>query len=218
VRSADAYPVRAVPQLPVPRATSDARSFRNGPKPLQSPYSTFPLSAPSAGPASREVFATFNGILARAPYGKGRPKPNPVPLSGFLNLSAASQQTRVPRPYFMPQPFLIASFRVFPSQRSRAPLEAASFPVVIHRRLTTRHSRPYCLRFLRRPRPRAQLPGSPEDYELPFDEPKPASRSPWTPSNGTVMPRRLHPLRSLDPPASPFTPARANPNQRPILS
>jgi hypothetical protein len=73
----------------------------------------------------------------------------------------------------MPQPFLIASFRVFPSQRSRTPLEAASFLVVIHPRLVTNCSRPYRLRFPRRPRPKTQLPGSPEDYGLPFGRPKP---------------------------------------------
>jgi len=41
--------------------------------------------------------------------------PTPVPLSGFLNLSAVSWQARVPRPYFVPQPFVIAAFRAFPS-------------------------------------------------------------------------------------------------------
>jgi len=41
--------------------------------------------------------------------------PTPVPLSGFLNLSAVSWQARVPRPYFVPQPFVIATFKAFPS-------------------------------------------------------------------------------------------------------
>jgi hypothetical protein len=118
----------------------------------------------------------------------------------------------------MPQPFLIAPFRAFPSQGSRAPLEAASSPAVIHRRLAARHSRPYRLRFPRRPRPRAQLPGFPEDYGSPFHEPKPASRSPWTTSDGTATPRQLHPLRSLVPLVRPFATTRANPSHRPMLS
>jgi len=48
----------------------------------------------------------FNGIPQLAPCDAGCPFPAPVPLSGFLNLSAVSWQARVPRPCFMPQPFL----------------------------------------------------------------------------------------------------------------
>jgi hypothetical protein len=118
----------------------------------------------------------------------------------------------------MPQPFLIASFRVFPSQRSRASLEAAGFLVVIHRRATCAPLAVFHLRFPRRPRRKAQWPGSPEGYELPFHEPRLASRSLWTSNDGAAMPRQLHPLRSVDPPASPFATTRANPSRRSILS
>jgi hypothetical protein len=179
-----------------------------------------PLDRPTRQPDTPSMKSLRSSTASsREPRnGAGRPKPTPVPLSGFLNLSAASQQTRVPRPYFMPQPFLIASFRAFPSQRSRAPLEAASCLAVVHRRATARHPQPYRLRFPRRPRREAQLPGSPEDYELPFHEPKPASRSPWATNDGATTPRQLHPLRSFDPSASPFTTTRANPSRRPMLS
>jgi len=50
----------------------------------------------------------------------------------------------------------------------------------------------------------AQLPGSPDTYELPFRTPKRTSRLPWTPASGTVPFHQLLPLRSLIPPASPF--------------
>jgi hypothetical protein len=64
----------------------------------------------------------------------------------------------------------------------------------------------------------AQLPGSPGDYELPFHEPRPASRSLWTPNTGAVSFRQLHLLRSFVPPANPFTPTRVAPSRRPLLS
>jgi hypothetical protein len=45
-----------------------------------------------------------------------------------------------------------------------------------------------------------------------------ASRSPWTPALGVVPLTQLHPLRSLVPPESPFTPPRVAPRRRPLLS
>jgi hypothetical protein len=66
---------------------------------------------------------------SREPHvGRGLPTPAPVPLSGFLNPSAVSRQARVPRPCLMPQPFLNAPFRAFPSQRGRPPLGARLLP------------------------------------------------------------------------------------------
>lgn len=50
----------------------------------------------------------------------------------------------------------------------------------------------------------AQLPGSPSDYELPFDEPKLASRSFWARDSGITPFRQLHLLRSFTPLANPF--------------
>jgi hypothetical protein len=63
-----------------------------------------------------------------------------------------------------------------------------------------------------------QSPGSPNDYGLPFHAPKRASRSPWVQAAELAPFRQLHPPRSLDPPASPFTPTRVAPSRRPILS
>jgi len=58
----------------------------------------------------------------------------------------------------------------------------------------------------------------PDAYGSPFHAPKRASRSPRAPNSRTVPFRQLHLLRSLDPPASPFAPARVTPNRRPLLS
>jgi len=56
----------------------------------------------------------------------------------------------------MPQPFLGPPFRAFPSLESRAPLEAASSPAVIHRRAESRRLGPYHRRFPRLPPARAR--------------------------------------------------------------
>lgn len=49
-----------------------------------------------------------------------------------------------------------------------------------------------------------QLLDSPNDYELPFHEPKSASWSSWAPCDRTISFRQLRLLRSVFPPASPF--------------
>jgi hypothetical protein len=112
----------------------------------------------------------------------------PTHLGSALRLSqplSGSSQARVPRLCFAPQPFLVdhLPFEVFPSQGSRTSLEAASSPAVIHPPQLTSPSRPYHRRFPRRPRLAAQLPDSPDDYALPFDAPRRASRLRWTPSD-----------------------------------
>jgi hypothetical protein len=62
-------------------------------------------------------------------------------------------------------------FRVFPSQESRTPLEAASSPVVIHRRSTRRLPVRIAAGFLDI-HARARQPDSPDDYGLPFHAPR----------------------------------------------
>jgi hypothetical protein len=134
------------------------------------------------------------------------------PPSGFL---ADLDSTALLRAATVPG---IPPFRVFPSQESRTPLGATCSLAVVHRRAGTRLPAPCYYRFRRLPRSHTQLPGSPGGYGLPFTHPKARSRSPWAPSGRTVPFRQLHRLRSLDPPASPFAPARVAPNRRPILS
>jgi hypothetical protein len=94
--------------------------------------------------------------------------PTPGPPSGFLNLSAVSQQARVPRPCFVPQPFLIAPFGVFPSQESCAPLEATGSLAVIHRRNPTSRSQPYQRRFHQTPTPLGAVAWIPRSLWVPF--------------------------------------------------
>lgn len=66
-------------------------------------------------------------------------------------------------------------------------------------------------------RARARLPGSRDDYELPFSAPKRPSRLLWVLKRETARFRWPHPLRSLDPPASPFTPDQVALDRRSIL-
>jgi hypothetical protein len=133
----------------------------------------------------------------------------------------------------MPQPF--AGF--LPSEssphRNRAPLSGPHAPLRSSTDVLERsHSDLVTARFTDA-HARAQLPGSPDDYELPFrallgspPQPRrPASthrltRFPVTlgPCRETAPFRQLHPLRSLDPPASPFAPTQVAPSLRPILS
>jgi hypothetical protein len=108
------------------------------------------------------------------------------PLSGFLATPSSAALFRAAT-----VPGILPSERS--PRRDRLPLSGQlGFPAVIHRRAETRASPPYRPWFHRRPRP-ARPPGSPNDYELPFHEPKPASWSPWVSS----------PRNRFVPPASP---------------
>jgi len=123
--------------------------------PLQSlsPPPRCPTSWP--GLTSLESFDLFNGILARAPCGR-LVHVRPVPPSGFLNLSAVSQQARVPRPCFVPQPFLGPPLQSLPLAGIASPLSGSLAPL---RSSTGVPRAPKSRRsprgFRRRPRPRA---------------------------------------------------------------
>jgi len=62
---------------------------------------------------SPEVLLLFKDNTRASPLWSGVSIPASVPLSGFLNLSAVSWQTRISWPYFMPQPFLRFSLQGF---------------------------------------------------------------------------------------------------------
>jgi hypothetical protein len=136
-----------------------------------------PLDRPirrSAAPFLRSLRPST--ASSREPHGgAGCSRPTPDPLSGFLNLSAVLQQARVPRPCFMPQPFLIASFRAFPSHGSCAPLEATGSLAVIHQRCVPTVATTIRA-FHRTPPPEDAVARIPSRPEVSFDEPKPASR------------------------------------------
>jgi hypothetical protein len=97
-----------------PRHREDDGSSFPGAWPLQS--LSLPSCLPTCPPAydSLWVSGPFNGIPRTSPIVKRAVSPAPVPLAGFLNLSAVSWQIRVSRPCFVPQPFLGSSLQSFP--------------------------------------------------------------------------------------------------------
>jgi hypothetical protein len=119
------------------------------------------------------------------------------PLSGFLATPSSAALFRAATvPGILPSELS--------PRRDRLPLSGQlGFPAVIHQRAETHASTPYRPWFHRRPRP-ARPHGFPNDYELPFPEPKPVSWSLWVSSHGTVPFRQLHLLRSVSPSSSPF--------------
>jgi hypothetical protein len=177
----------------------------------------------------------------------GRPtcRPDPTPLSFPVPSTASLVASPVcdamsPAPRFRSQAFSTSQrfpasfefrgpvschnrswdppFRVFPSQRSRTPLEAASSLAVIHPRARTHCSRPYHRQFPRRPRFHA-VAWFPRRLQGPFPQTRVlASRFPWVSDSEAAPFRQLHLLRSLTPPANPFALARVAPDQWPILS
>jgi len=74
------------------------------------------------------------------------PQPSRFRSQAF-STSQRFTQARVPRPCFVPQPFLGSSLQSFSSRRSRAPLEAAGSLAVIHRRIGSRWTAPFTARF-----------------------------------------------------------------------
>jgi len=143
---------------------------------LHSPLSTLPCRVPHHLSAVRPVGRTdspelsgpFNDITRAGPVWSELSMLTPVPLAGFLNLSAGSWLTRASWPCFVPQPSWDPPFRVFPSQKSRTPLGATCSPAVLHQHSVTHSPGSYHHRFRRLPRSHTRSPGSPGDCELPF--------------------------------------------------
>jgi hypothetical protein len=122
------------------------------------------------------------------------------PLSGLLadpSFAALFRAAAVPG---LPPP------EVSP-HRNRAPLSRPLLLPCGHRpTLVTRPPGLIAAGFSRRPRSHAVALVSPTTMGSLFTTAETVlTRSPWTPTNGIVTSRQLHPLRSLDPPASPFT-------------
>ena len=136
----------------------------------------------------------------------------PAPLSGFL-ASQRFAQARVPRPCFVPRPFLGFSLQSLPLAEIVVPSRGHLLPCGHSPACGASHDRRLVASGFPDARARAQLPGSPGDYGLPFAELTPDSRLPWTTDEGRPF-RQLHPLRSFHPPASTFPPTRVAPNRR----
>jgi hypothetical protein len=170
-------------------APCDASSFRRGWDPLQSPSPSL-LDRPTSRPdlSSPEVLLPYNGILALAPVWDGLFHSRPgsalrffQPLSGFSKLEFHGLVSCRNRSWASP-------CRAFPSQRSCTPLEATGSPAVIHRRAERTSFIVLSPPVSPTPALSTQLPGSPDDYGLPFHEPWPASRSPWTDERSPFIP------------------------------
>jgi len=183
--------------------------------------STSQPSGSSAGSDSQGFLSHQRRDLDEPHMGQGV-KPAPVPLSGFLNPSAVSWQAQVPRPYFVPQPFPGFSPPKLSPRENRAPLSGPHAPLRLSTCVRGRTPRVLITARFTNAHAFTQLPGSPDDYAFPFHAPSRrfheprsastsfeyASRSAWVSSSRTVPSHWLHPLRSLDPPASPFAPPR----------
>jgi len=104
------------------------------------------------------------------------------PSSGF-------SVDRVPRPYFVPQPFLdCLPFRVFPSQKSWSLFKATSSHAVIHHS-SERTASDLITRGFTDSHACTQLPGSHSNYEFPFHESEdPLPGRPGSPPEGSSLP------------------------------
>jgi hypothetical protein len=132
-----------------------------------------------------ETLLPFNGILELAPYTK-----RAVPCSLQFRSQAFSTSQRFPSRLKFHG--LIScrnrswafSFRAFPSRRSCLPLSRPHAPLQLFTGLRRQQrSAPYYHRFPRRTCRWARLPCFTDSYGSPFHRPKPASRSPRTPSD-----------------------------------
>jgi hypothetical protein len=134
------------------------------------PVSTSQPSGPSAGYDSQGFFSHQRHDLDEPRMGQGV-KPAPVPLSGFLNPSAASQQAQVPRPCFVPQPFpRFSPSELFPRE-NRAPLSGPHAALRLSTGVRGRTPRVLITARFTDVHAFAQLPGSPNDYGFPFHAP-----------------------------------------------
>ena len=146
-----------------------------------------------------EVSFPFNGILELAPCGARSHLP-PAPLSGFLNLSAVSQHTRVPQLYFKPQPFLGFSSSECSPRRDRRPLSRPACSLaLLPRSHETRLAWPCHPEFPGTPALLTRSPLSPRDYRFAFRgnvplpaRPRPCASEPLAPpTSGASKPSSL---------------------------
>ena len=117
----------------------------------------------------------------------------------------------------MPQPFVGLLLQSFPLTEIAVPLETDLLPCSYPPQFQPTSIGALSPSVSRTPTLSAQLPCSPDDYELTFHAPKRASRSLWA-TDSRRPSLQLHLLRSLDPPASPFAPTRVAPRQWSLLS
>jgi hypothetical protein len=98
--------------------------------------------------------------------------PTSVPLSGFLNLSAVSRRVQASRPYFVPQPFLGFLLQSIPLAKKCLPLSRPLAPLRLSTDAQERDTQRLIATNFTDSRACTQLPGSLDDYELPFHAPE----------------------------------------------
>ena len=182
--ASDPCVVRGVPLPPVPSALRRKFILLRSPSLLKLLTTSRPSDL-SAGPTPWG-FVPFDDVALASPVWSGIPTP-----LRFRSQVLSTSQRFPGRPEFRGllssrcRPW-VSPFRVFPSQESRAPLEAALLPCGHPPACWTPPPGSFTVGF---PDAHAfaRLPGSPDDYRLPFHAPKHASRSPWT--QATVIDR-----------------------------
>jgi len=98
--------------------SSDSGSFCYGLDPLQSSITTSRLSDLGDRTDSLEVSVPYNGILEPAPFlWSGLPAPLRFRSQAF-STSQRFSHARIPRPCFMPQPFLNYLLQSFPLMKT----------------------------------------------------------------------------------------------------
>lgn len=136
---------------------------------------------------------------AKRPFlGLGVPSPTGC-RSQVFSTSQRFSRLFVPRPYFMPQPFVNAPFRAFPSTKVVYPSRGHWLPSVIDRASENALPGPYYPWFPRLPRPRRSRRVPPEAMGSIFTDRNPLSDCPGSPAEGSLPACQLHPLRSFAP-------------------
>jgi hypothetical protein len=124
-----------------------------------------------------------------------------VPLSGFFNLPAVSALDRVPRPYFMPQPFLDCLPSEFSPHEDRDSLSRPLAPLQLSTILQNALPATLLPEVSSTPTLLTQLPDSPPCYELPFHESEgPLPSCPGSPTEGSSLPAGFTCFEAFFPP------------------
>jgi hypothetical protein len=150
-------------------------------KPIPSKVSHRLLAAPPVGRVrlSLRSFDPFNGIFRSEPPVRRAVTLASVPLSGFFNLSAVSQQASEFVALFHATTVPGTSLQSVPLVESAHPSRGHYSPAVIYPRAGTHHSRTYHRWFPRRPRSHA-VAWFPRRLWSPFPQTRLlASRFPW---------------------------------------
>jgi len=207
-----------------PRGRSPNRAIRVHPALDQIPYRVphhLPAVRPVGRTSSHEVPAPCDDVTRISPVWSGFRPPRPGPALRFSQPRGGFLADPSLRPCFVPLPSLgsplpselhLAGIAA-PLSGPPAPLRSSPRACVRRRGLVTSGFADAL------PGLPGLLPVSPRSYGCPFSVRamvRPASRSPWTARGGLTPDHAVHPLRSLDPPATSAPPTpRVSPQEWP---